>query len=414
MKAIKLGLVILAAVLLTLGVSTSYAFHSGGVADCAGCHSMHSPVSDGTQPLLKGVDASSTCLNCHMVAGATTPSSYHILTTDADTAALGRPANYTPGGDFQWVRIPFTFTAHGETTNETGDSHGHNVVAQGVGLTADATNGTAPGGSFTSANLACNSCHDQHGKYRRLANDTIVTSGLPIYASGSTSKNTPNSERAVGAYRLLAGAGYQTAASGIIGYTGVPPAISPSTYNMVEADNQVRVSYGVGTASGATTWGLWCKTCHAAMHSTGNNVHPVDQTLSGVFESNYKTYLSSGKMTNTADNSYLSLVPIAVNTGTNSAIAAYANTIDNNAFPTQGAQVMCLSCHRAHASGFPEMLRWYNESEFLTTLSGTTVLWPSTSIGRTQTQANAAYYERPASSFGAYQRVLCNKCHAKD
>jgi predicted CXXCH cytochrome family protein len=150
------------------------------------------------------------------------------------------------------------------------------------------------------------------------------------------------------------------------------------------------------------------------MHSTGNNVHPVDQTLSGVFESNYKTYLSSGKMTNTADNSYLSLVPIAVNTGTNSAIAAYANTIDNNAFPTQGAQVMCLSCHRAHASGFPEMLRWYNESEFLTTLSGTTVLWPSTSIGRTQTQANAAYYERPASSFGAYQRVLCNKCHAKD
>ncbi|MGE5699020.1 MAG: cytochrome C [Deltaproteobacteria bacterium] len=416
MKAMKVSVIILAAAFLALGAGTTYAFHGGGVADCAGCHSMHSPAAGSGTLLLKGSDPSSTCLNCHMVAGATTPSSYHILTTDADRIALGgKPANYTPGGDFQWVRIPFTFTAHGETTNETGDSHGHNIVAVDHGMTADATNAQAPGGSFQSNALHCNSCHDQHGQFRRLVDDTIVKTGYPIMGSGSTTKAAPTATAAVGTYRLLAGSGYSTTAAGAIGYLGAPAAISPSSYNHDESDNQVRVSYGVGNAAGNTTWGNWCKTCHAGMHSSGNTVHPVDQTLNNTFASNYQTYMSSGKMTNTSDNSYLSLVPYAVNSGSYNVIKSFANDNDSNlTYPTQGAQVMCLSCHRAHASGFPEMLRWYGESEFLTTVSGGNVLWPSSSIGRNQEQANAAYYNRPASSFGAYQRVLCNKCHAKD
>jgi hypothetical protein len=35
--------------------------------------------------------------------------------------------------------------------------------------------------------------------------------------------------------------------------------------------------------------------------------------------------------------------------------------------------------------------------------------------GRTHNEALAAYYGRdPINTFGAYQRSLCNKCHAQD
>ena len=51
--------------LLAIGVwGSAFAFHSGGVAECGGCHSMHSPDPDGFY-LLLGEDQSSVCLNCH-------------------------------------------------------------------------------------------------------------------------------------------------------------------------------------------------------------------------------------------------------------------------------------------------------------------------------------------------------------
>jgi hypothetical protein len=34
--------------------------------------------------------------------------------------------------------------------------------------------------------------------------------------------------------------------------------------------------------------------------------------------------------------------------------------------------------------------------------------------GRTNAEMTAAYYDRPATQFASYQRVLCNKCHAQD
>jgi hypothetical protein len=49
--------------------------------------------------------------------------------------------------------------------------------------------------------------------------------------------------------------------------------------------------------------------------------------------------------------------------------------------------------------------------------------WPGTDTtptvlqfarGRLGAETQAAYYDRPATVFASYQRVLCNKCHAKD
>ena len=42
MKGMKVGFIVLEAALMAIGVaSQTQAFHSGGVAECEGCHSMH-------------------------------------------------------------------------------------------------------------------------------------------------------------------------------------------------------------------------------------------------------------------------------------------------------------------------------------------------------------------------------------
>ena len=434
MKGLRFWLAIVASAMLTIGVSgMASAFHSGGVAECGGCHSMHAPKAGGST-LLIGTDASSTCLSCHMNANDTGPSSYHVSTVDASLGAGKAPLHRTPGGDFGWLKKTYTMTIRGTTTTEDGSTHGHNVIAADFGYTVDPNLTTAPGGgSFPSSQLGCDSCHDPHGKYRRTSTGAIVTSGAPIISSGSYNNSKGNSAaspipagQAVGAYRLLAGSGYSKAA-----FPGVPAAVAPSTYNQTEKTQQVRVAYGTSTSNGHTTWGQWCATCHPKMHSTGNYVHPVDQGLSSAIATAYRNYVNSSNTvggTFTGDQAnqgpFTSLVPFIENTGDYTVLGSHASNAGAYlSGPASSDQVSCLSCHRAHATGFPEMLRWNMEGEFMTaTDTAGNAIWPGTdngapaqfARGRTAAEMQAAYYDRDVKVFGAYQRVLCNKCHAKD
>jgi predicted CXXCH cytochrome family protein len=246
-------------------------------------------------------------------------------------------------------------------------------------------------------------------------------------AIGSTHNATynnsavPTATRAVGAYRLLRGDASQNVSG--VSFTAKFIASAPSTYNQSEATNQVRVAYG---ANGFTdTVGKWCATCHPAMHSTGHYVHPIDRGLTTIIANNYGAYVSSGNMTGAAARSYLSLVPFAENTRDFTILKSHAKN-DNSYLngPASADKVMCLSCHRAHATGFPDMLRWNMEGEFITYADAAgNAAWPGTDTtpsvpqlawGRTGAETQAAYYGRPATLFGAYQRGLCNKCHAQD
>jgi hypothetical protein len=420
----KLMMVLIAAV-LTLGIgSMAYAFHSGGVAECGGCHSMHSPKASGSF-LLIGTDQSSTCLSCHEHAGDTGPSSYHVGTASADLPAGVPPKQRGPGGDFGWLRKSYTFIVRNVSTTEDGASFGHNIVAVDNGYSADTVNTQAPGGTFPSSQLACNSCHDPHGKYRRLSGGTVATTGAPIIASGSYATNTstpgyaepPAAGTALGVYRLLAGAGYT---QGGATFLGVPAAKVPSTYNRTEATTQTRAAYGNATTGGHVAWGTWCATCHGDMHSSGNYVHPTDETLGSTIAGIYGQYVKSGDMGGSSATSYLSLVPFIENTADYATLASHAKNDDSYLNgPATSDRVSCLSCHRAHATGFPEMLRFAYEGEFMVYNSlypGTdsTPTVPQFARGRTAAETQAAYYDRPVTKFASYQRVLCNKCHAKD
>ena len=430
MKGLKFCLRTAAVVcLMTAGlVSLSKAFHSGGVGNCDGCHSMHAGKKSGSY-LLIGADDSSTCLSCHAQANRAA-ATYNVMTYPVP-AAGSAPVMMTPGGDFAWLLKSYTYSVKGTTATENGHRHGHNVVAADFGITADPDLSTSPGGTFPATSMGCSSCHDPHGKYRRIGGDTtytVATRGGPIIGSGSYSNSpVPTATQAVGSYRLLAGTGHsQNGGTLAINYPGVPVASVPAVYNQSEAVRQVRVAYGTAaTGRGVTTWGLWCATCHASMHSTGNYVHPIDQALGTNIAVIYRRYISSGNLTGSAASSYLSLVPFMENTRDHAVLKTHASNIDSYlSGPGPSDQVSCPSCHRAHASGWSHMMRWNNRGEFLIHVdSSGNPAWPGTdttpnfpefAMGRTSAETRAAYYDRPAILFRSYQRSLCNKCHAKD
>ncbi|MBI2216914.1 MAG: cytochrome C [Candidatus Rokubacteria bacterium] len=406
---------VLAATLVAAGmVGISSAYHSGGAAECTGCHTMHGS----NTYLLQGSDPSSTCLNCHQHTGDTGPTSYHSSTAPADMPAGVPPKQRAPGGDFGWLKKTYTFTLRGTPTTDDGNLFGHNIVAADYGYVVDPNNATAPGGTFPSAQLGCTSCHDPHGQYRRNANGTISKTGAPIANSGSYATSAePTATSAVGVYRLLAGAGYT---KGGVTFLGNPAAKVPSSYNRTEAATQTRVAYGHATTGGHVSWADWCKTCHS---NHGAFPHPNDQQLGSTIATNYNSYVKTGDMTGTAATSFTSLVPFVENTSDYTVLASHAKN-DNTYLqgPSGGDRITCLSCHRAHASGWNHALRWNIEYEFM--VSGTS--WYGTDTtpgdtnankhrGRTSTETAAAYYDRPATQFAeGGQRLLCNKCHAKD
>jgi hypothetical protein len=428
--------------------ATTGTFHAGGVAACDGCHVMHNasngaarstktaPWTDAVPAfLLQGTDQSSTCLMCHgsaTFAGTATP---YVMTTTSGTVA---GINYTPGGDFGWLKI---------TGNQpSGNNHGHNVAAADFGFAAESGR-IAPGGTYAAGSgtgqFACSSCHDPHGRYRMqgAAGNTWVWAGpdgsglaainQPIYSSGSYG-NLPDTTKAIGTYRLLAGKGY-TPASNITSPTpfpnNAPVAVAPPAYNKTEAGartNEVRVAYGSGMSE-------WCQNCHTNIHldnyvsgamGASGLRHPAGQGAilkPGQYDV-YNKYVSSGKFQGSGD-LYTSLVPfenaakipLTATGGASADITKLKNAAlgadSAGIFVASGqSNVMCLSCHRAHASAFSSMVRWNADDTFIT--NGTSAFVDTQNRGAAVLKA--AYYDRNPADLGAFQRSLCNKCHGKD
>jgi hypothetical protein len=367
--------------------------------------------------LLIGGDASSTCLSCHQHTGDTGPSSYHISTAEADMTGTTAPRQRTPGGDFGWLKKSYSWVPRTGAATEysPGAAHGHNIIATDAAYVIDPTNATAPGGTFPASQLGCQSCHDPHGRARRVSDGSYVNAfytpssvNAPIIGSGSYHNSAaPAAGQAVGVYRILRGLGDNSQG---VTFNGVGIAVTPTPYNRTEAATQTRVAYG---SQGTNTWGAWCGTCHPAMHANTGTVHPVDRALNDIATA-YNAYVKSGDLTGSSATAYTSLVPFAEGTGDIATLQSHANPANNfTNGPARTDQVTCFSCHRAHASGFDFMLRFNMGNEFMV-YNGTYTGSVAVAQGRTEAEMTAAYYDRPATQFASYQRVLCNKCHAKD
>ena len=376
----------MAAAMITFGLGgTALAFHDGGVAHCDGCHTMHNSVDGQTVTanpnafLTKGSDPSSTCLNCHK--GST--GSYHILTTDG--------SNFYPGGDFYWLTKPFTWTtSYGAAKSSQGYDHGHSIVAADFGLTADTNLTQAPGGTYNAQNLACTSCHDPHGK--------VAGVHPPISGSGSYGgQASAPAGTILGNYRILGDIGYVP--PGGTGFTAGPPVAVAPAFSTAETDSN-HTDYGQGMSE-------WCSNCHNGFTGTSLK-HPAanGEKLTPTIITNYNQYVATGNMTNTTANSYLALTPFERGTSDTANLSA-TSTVG----PDSNSNVMCLTCHRAHASAFPKATRWDSVEAFPVTESH-----PAAGDGGvTGDDVNNSYYGRDlVAQFGDYQRSFCNKCHGQD
>jgi hypothetical protein len=162
---------------------------------------------------------------------------------------------------------------------------------------------------------------------------------------------------------------------------------------------------------------------------TGKHRHPVDAALTGPVITTYGNYVKSGDQTGVfgggTPGPFTSIVPFVENQDYAVLKTHAKNDGSVLAGPATGDKVTCLSCHRAHASGWLHALRWNPGYEFLTKNSeyvatdhpdyGTWGSRASTqAMGRNIATYKAAMYDRPASQYATYQRSLCNKCHGWD
>jgi hypothetical protein len=137
------------------------------------------------------------------------------------------------------------------------------------------------------------------------------------------------------------------------------------------------------------------------MHPTGNG-----EVMNGQ-ATNYNSYVATGDFTGTQGTAFLALVQFE-RQETDTALLLAAVT--SAAGPDGSDNVMCLTCHRAHASAFNNITRWDMEHALLAES------WPdSDNLIDMGALADSPYYGRDiATDFGEYQRSLCNKCHGQD
>ena len=407
-KLLILSTAILFSICLT---GSAFAFHGGGVAHCNGCHTMHSSqdgaiaanggtVGNGLNSnLTMGTDPSSTCLNCHMGI-------YKAASADGSV--------FTPGGDFYWLTrgdIP-TDTRGGIATAE---SHGHNIIAADFpGYVVDPVLSTGPSNgtvAYPSASLGCQSCHDPHGKKDNNVNP------LPIAGSGSYGEVNPNdnsgnvdpadgANTVLGNFRLLGGIGYDGGGvAGINFANGDPVAVSyHGVFGQWPAESDTNhTDYGSGMSE-------FCANCHSGFTADGSAAHrhPAsnDAHLNG-FSANYNQYVTTGNMTGTNADSFDRLVPFerGIVDSDGDGQPDVGLTVTNVAGPDTNSNVMCLTCQRAHATAWPDALKWDPDDELIA---------HSAALADPVFAAQAYYGDDIAVRYSNYQRQLCNKCHVQD
>ena len=311
--------------------------------NCDYCHTMHN--SQNGQPMAKSylsgalVDDSSPneallrndCIGCHFNTG-TTPVDGHgtpIVLNGND------PFEPLAGGNFCYVA--------------GGPSNGHNV--RGISTQESYPMNTPPGfkpsvtlpnggtgpGSWAQQ-LTCAGTYGCHGDRTKTDEIRAVYGG---HHGNIIIDKTSLADAVFNSYRFL------------LGIKGA----EDNYWERIVSSTDHNGYQGESVYGDVHTISYFCGECHGNYHAHSNlggtiNVgdstpwlrHPTDFAFSGVRDGNYAG--SEYAQYNTPDNVYSTVAPVAE---TNPSISK--DTVDS------GSIVMCLSCHRAHASPYFKMMR---------------------------------------------------------
>lgn len=295
---------------------------------CSNCHTMHNSQDDESLvPVPQKKLLKYDCIGCHSSSGSET-----IVTLSGGTRIPivyntgGYPAKPLAGGNFYKV-------AQGGPAN---DVYGHNVY----GISAPDSNlDKAPGGSVDCAQT----CHV-----------SLAISTNPSYVMSHGEGGCRGCHQALKHHGVDPPPGSpETEESGW--YRGVAGHAVVKVPGIEDPDWEHNPDLGHNGYSGLNSWypypgyanaqsmSAFCIGCHEQIHydtvDHNNRAspwirHPTETLLPETGE--FAAY-------NPVDN-YDAAVPVA--------------WLDPAAPVRNGAVVMCLSCHRAHGSEYPDMLRW--------------------------------------------------------
>jgi len=284
------------------------------VADCVGCHTNY---TDGSPTTILSLDGSD--ITVPIVHNTSSP-----------------PSSLLAGGNFHWV-------AQGD------DTKGHNVL----GIAGqDANLSYAPG--YTPG--CGGSCH-----YSLAINQTA----LPSYGSGCRGchlnprhhaddqgpliNNDPAGE---GWYRFLSGHA-SGEGSGVAGIEDDDwQATKSATDHNEYLGNDENLDSAGGFSALGNTMTAFCTGCHGLFHIEYNSSswirHPSDIAIPNTGE-----YADAFGAAGTGTGAYNPDIPVA-----RPALTGWTGPSSTVTLGSGGDMVMCLSCHRAHGSPYPSMLRW--------------------------------------------------------
>ena len=305
---------------------------------CSNCHTMHNSQGGAHMMLNTTIDGESggthgggypaltrgTCVGCH--TGDVTDGPIPFVNTMGS-----EPTTYLAGGNFYWV-------AQGVANN----AKGHNV--KGVpGIVADSLT-QAPGDAFglgcttgchgtlftpvdsgVALDTGCQGCHlnPRHHATQQTAGDpALAANGYFRFLSGH-----------------MSGDGY-----GVEGIEDADWQYTNSATDHNEYLGKVATHTGAGGFTNilGNTMTAYCTGCHGNFHNQADTNadwirHPSDAVLPTTGE--YAAYTA-----------YDPIAPVARPSLTT--IGAAETVVPGT------DMVMCLSCHRAHGSGYDDLLRW--------------------------------------------------------
>jgi hypothetical protein len=206
-----------------------------------------------------------------------------------------------------------------------------------------------------------------------------------------------------GNYRLLGDSSYSGGSGGAgNSFSHDAPIARHSSVSKFGETDASHVDYGSGMSE-------WCANCHSGVLNSehqpaGGFEHPAgnSEKLESDIITNYNAYLRTGDFSGLAATAYLQFVPFERG-------VSIPDLLDPNSGqgPNANSNVMCLTCHRAHASAFANSGRWDFKASLLAESH------PAMGdVGVTPTDVHYSYYGRDiVAEFGGGQRQFCEKCH---
>ncbi len=303
---------------------------------CSNCHVMHAS-QQGTASTPNDYLLNNNCLGCHSgtnATDATAPAVPYVY-----TAGVSDLTTSLAGGNFKFA--------------DDNDRYGHNPVELSGGVDTTLTSppgwkigfnangqvgGTTP--NWGSNNLSCAGIYGCHGKH----DATGVTGSHHLNATGAIT--TPSTVAT--SYRFL---------FGIKGYEAADYEFSPlattGAHNVYYGVARTGSESSADTPTDTATMSYFCAECHGIFHSGASSNEGIADVGDTFLTSPWIRHPVDISMPTTGEYSgysaYRPDVPVA-----SSDVSDGSLTVTNAA----DRIVMCLSCHRAHASPYPASLRW--------------------------------------------------------